>query len=143
MTHAIRFSICLCIVGCGTPEVETEPADATSPCCTTQEQDWNGDGDPEIVETLDADGRIISVEAFAGTVDAYQRSFAYDLDGRLAHVTTETALGTSRRAFPVWGDDGLIVAVQRVWMDAEGVEHREQTRLDDPCGAPYRCMDEC
>lgn len=141
MTHSTRFLLCLCLAGCGTAEVDTRPDDA-SPGCTTESDDWDGDGIPEVVETFDSDGRIVSSDWFMGTVDAFHRSYTYDPDGRITVVTTETALGRSQQAFPVWEGD-LIVAVRRVSTDVDGLVRSEQTPLMEPCGAPYRCLDEC
>jgi hypothetical protein len=45
-------------------------------------------------------------------------------------------------AYPIFEGD-LIVAVRRVRTDPAGAARVEETALTEPCGAPWRCLEEC
>jgi len=142
--RALPFFTVLSLLGCGdapSAPPESSVADA-APSFTIEEQDWDGDGYAEVRERFDADGRIVSAEWFEGTVDAFVRTYSYGADRRIEAVETETALGAVRRAEPVWFG-GEIVAVRRERIDADGTELVEVAPLEEPCVAPWRCLDEC
>ena len=144
MTFWPRFALCFFVMGCGPAEPGAEPAAVDSATCAlrVENQDWNGDGVPEVRETYAEDGLIVSAEWFSGTIDGFYRSYTYDAERRLERIETTYERGTTMQAYPIFEGD-LVVAVRRVRTDPEGASSVEETALAEPCGAPWRCLEEC
>lgn len=144
MTFWPRFALCFFVMGCGPAEPDAEPASVDSATCAlrAEDQDWNGDGVPEVRETYAEDGLIVSAEWFSGTVDGFSRTYIYDANRRLELVETTHERGMITEVYPIFEGD-LVVAVRRVRTDPEGVSSAAETTLGEPCGAPWRCLEEC